>query len=246
MAPTIITRSEAIAQGLVRYYTAAPCKYGHIDERHTSSGTCITCGVLKLRKRYHENPEAGRARAKKWFAENREKALESSRRYRLENPEKRRAVEKRWREANPEKVKEMEKRARRKAALEHPERLEAARRKWLENPENKKARAATIAAWRKANPEKSRAITRNRRAKAKNSPEQHTAADIIRIGEAQGWKCHWCGKPTKKKYDVDHIVPLSKGGSNGPRNLAIACVACNRTKNAKHPIEFAQSLGLLL
>lgn len=42
---------------------------------------------------------------------------------------------------------------------------------------------------------------------------------------------------------IDHVWPLSKGGSNGPENLVLACAECNLRKSAKTPMEFA---GVLL
>lgn len=39
----IISKSEATDQGLNRYFTGKPCKYGHISERWTISGKCIEC-----------------------------------------------------------------------------------------------------------------------------------------------------------------------------------------------------------
>jgi hypothetical protein len=39
----IITRAEAQAQGLQRYYQGKPCKYGHDSERYTSTGICVAC-----------------------------------------------------------------------------------------------------------------------------------------------------------------------------------------------------------
>lgn len=50
--------------------------------------------------------------------------------------------------------------------------------------------------------------------------------------------CHYCSKPViapnliNKTYDIDHIVPIAKGGSNDPTNLAIACPICNNQKKA--------------
>jgi hypothetical protein len=32
--PEIISRAEAKARGLTRYFTGKPCKYGHIAERY--------------------------------------------------------------------------------------------------------------------------------------------------------------------------------------------------------------------
>jgi len=45
-----------------------------------------------------------------------------------------------------------------------------------------------------------------------------------------GDKCYYCGG----KYEqIDHIVPLSKGGAHSLDNLAPACAKCNRNKSAK-------------
>lgn len=36
-------REEAARLGQLRYFTGKPCKYGHISQRYTVSGACITC-----------------------------------------------------------------------------------------------------------------------------------------------------------------------------------------------------------
>lgn len=41
--PEIITRSEAKARGLNRYFTGAACPHGHITVRVVSSGACLAC-----------------------------------------------------------------------------------------------------------------------------------------------------------------------------------------------------------
>jgi hypothetical protein len=43
MAPTIISRAEAKAAGLKRYFTGKPCPYGHVAERLRSNGLCAKC-----------------------------------------------------------------------------------------------------------------------------------------------------------------------------------------------------------
>jgi hypothetical protein len=41
-------------------------------------------------------------------------------------------------------------------------------------------------------------------------------------------------------FEIDHILSLSRGGTNETRNLAITCPDCNRRKAEKHPVTFAQ------
>ena len=42
-----ISRSEAKAQGLKRYFTGTPCKHGHVSERITSNGDCLGCSKMR-------------------------------------------------------------------------------------------------------------------------------------------------------------------------------------------------------
>jgi 5-methylcytosine-specific restriction endonuclease McrA len=49
--------------------------------------------------------------------------------------------------------------------------------------------------------------------------------------------CVWChARLSYVTATVDHLLPRSKGGTNEPRNLALACVRCNSTRgNALAP-----------
>ena len=51
MERPIVSRAEAIARGLTRYFTGRPCPQGHVVERHTQSKTCTACNrVYGLRR----------------------------------------------------------------------------------------------------------------------------------------------------------------------------------------------------
>lgn len=48
------------------------------------------------------------------------------------------------------------------------------------------------------------------------------------------YTCTYCGrKMPDVKIECDHIIPLSRGGSNDPENLTAACFECNSSKRGK-------------
>lgn len=48
------------------------------------------------------------------------------------------------------------------------------------------------------------------------------------------YKCSHCGKPlTKENCTVEHVVPLSRGGSNDCVNLVALCEDCNKSKGSE-------------
>ncbi len=49
------------------------------------------------------------------------------------------------------------------------------------------------------------------------------------VWRRDGGKCVKCG--SREKLEYDHIIPVSKGGSNTARNIELLCEACNRAKS---------------
>jgi 5-methylcytosine-specific restriction endonuclease McrA len=223
----IVSRTEARSLGLTRFYTGKPCKHGHFSERTTCNGGCITCNAISIASLYYaESPEKrairnARANARK--DANREQVRAEGRAYSKANREK----DRKWKRANRAKLNQLE----REARLRDPERFKASKNKYLATD---KGRVSCTAG------------THRRRAKMRSAEGWFTIADVRRIGATQKWQCHWCGTPTRIGYHVDHVVPLSKGGSNWPSNLVIACAKCNQRKNATDPIEYARRIGLLI
>lgn len=46
---SIISRTDAEAAGLVRFYTGKACRHGHTVERYVKSGLCVECNRARSR-----------------------------------------------------------------------------------------------------------------------------------------------------------------------------------------------------
>lgn len=57
---------------------------------------------------------------------------------------------------------------------------------------------------------------------------------LWQIAERDGWRCHVCaqGYAADDPWEIDHDVPLAKGGTNLVKNLRLAHRSCNRDKAA--------------
>ena len=65
------------------------------------------------------------------------------------------------------------------------------------------------------------------------------------IGERDGWRCYLCSKPLDMTSLVlDHVDPVSKGGTDREWNLRACCQSCNRRKHAKGTPESQVRLAL--
>ncbi len=50
-------------------------------------------------------------------------------------------------------------------------------------------------------------------------------------------RCAYCRQPSKR-FEIDHLLPRSRGGSNRITNLVLACHACNQAKGDQTAEEF--------
>ena len=57
------------------------------------------------------------------------------------------------------------------------------------------------------------------------------------VGDAQDWKCLYCGKDIsgRGQPELDHIIPVASGGTSDFDNLQMLCRRCNIRKSAKKP-----------
>lgn len=114
-----------------------------------------------------------------------------------------------------------------KARANLPHRVEA-RRRYQEEHEEVIARSKK---WAENNPDKvsqAKANNRRKRRAAKHaSPGSFTAEEFEVLCETYGNECLACGD-TGVALEADHVVPLTKGGSDGISNIQPLCGSCNR------------------
>ena len=112
--------------------------------------------------------------------------------------------------------------------------------------ENSEKRKKTIVKWQKDNPESIKAIwrlkdTRRRSNKDSNGFEFYTEKEIL---EKYGTNCHICSIPIDLSANrkvgsigwemglhLDHVIPLSKGGSDTKNNVRPSHAYCNLKKS---------------
>ena len=186
-----------------------PCSRGHVDDRDTLTGHCISCRRENERKRYKLNAEKIIEKKKAYYAINADKIKQNRRLRYAEDPEKERAVSKirsaQWRAENPNKVKE-----------QRP----------LKN------------AYKKANSHKSASLLAKRRAeKIQRTPKWLTDDDFWMIEQAYEIAAIR-SKLTGISWHVDHIYPLqgrTVSGLHVPLNLRVIPWYDNLSKANKFP-----------
>lgn len=213
----MLTRSEAASSGAKRYFTGRPCKNGHTAERYTVGSNCVDC--LKQRTMATPN-EVLNERVQRWRSVNRERYNEWGRDWYQDNREKAVETVRTWQRNNPGKVR-------------------AGKRRWYAT---EKGRASQVA-WVEANPEKRRATNARRWARKAEAPGTFSDQFIIDTLSAQSGVCAaaHCSTEITSNYSIDHIVPLSRGGSNWPENIQLLCVNCNSSKGNRDADEWQAS-----
>jgi len=138
-----------------------------------------------------------------------------SKQWKENNLDRAKKGQKEWRDANPEKVKE-------------------GVRKWAEN--NKDNRRKYMVEYRERNKDQAAVTASERRARKRNQTHKDAnKIDIKRFYRVTLYLSKFSGK----KYSIDHILPLSKGGLHREENLQIIPAKINHLKHKslkyKHP-----------
>lgn len=225
------------------------------DSNSTAVKFCKKCQCETERHKFGHCKPCTNARSAAWKKANPERAKENKAAWLAANPERNKENRAAWLETNRD-IANAKSRANKKA---NPEREKANYAAWkAKHPEIGKARSAAWRAanpdreksnhkaWRAANPEAYKIHNQNRRALKVGNGGVLSKGLSAKLFKLQKGKCACCGIPLGDKYHLDHIMPLSLGGSNTDDNMQLLRQRCNNQKHAKHPVDFMQSRGFLL
>lgn len=180
---------------------------GNLDGLMGKCKVCVRARVRENRReRLEQYAQYERSRA------NLPHRVEARREYQEEHKEQISAYKKIWAATNDESV-----------ATSH--------RKYYER--NREEVISRSKKWAEKNADKVRvakANNRRRRRAAKNAGKGHfTVEEFDALCSAYGYACLCCGV-TDRILEADHVVPLTRGGSDEISNIQPLCGECNRRK----------------
>jgi hypothetical protein len=209
---------------------------------------CTKCSVEKPKTAEYFSVDRGYLRSQCKICERKIKQD-----YYVANADKMRRRSSEWRKANPDyqsnyyhKNRDVRIEYCQQWRENNREKSRESSRRWSER--NQERILASRRLYYKLHPEKLKAKHGRRRARKQGAEGTHSSTDIqLQIKSQTGkdgiLRCWWCAEAIEKVYEVDHRIPLSKGGSNDARNLCITHRSCNRRKQDKLPHEW---IGRLL
>lgn len=209
-------------------------KYWHKDKECKGGlrAVCKQCKNASLRHNRSLDPEKHRERVRQWRIANPEKVKARNDQWRKEHPKEHSLNHKEWAENNREYLSEWQ----RRYYAANAEKLRKQARDW--RARNRERDRLNGRRRRARNPERAKAKENRRRARKAQAEGQFTAADIQKMLTNQRGKCWYCLTDISTGYHIEHRVPLSRGGTNNPSNLVLACPPCNLSKHDKLPDEW--------
>lgn len=144
---------------------------------------------------------------------------ELQRAYNRRHPEKVKAGIRKWHEQNPDYERER------------------AKRRWREDPRVRERVRIASRRHAKEHPEYYALKAHERRTRDRAAGKMVTPEQWAHIIFAYGERCVFCERDDCK-LTVEHLQPVSRGGTHAPANLAPACKPCNSRKKDRTVEEF--------
>lgn len=213
--------------------------------------TCNTCGIeksldcfstkgwnkAKTEKRVNGRcKECHKAYMGKHYAENKDHILAACKEYREDPSNNVKAKKKAYSDSKRGKALQKS-RAKRHYEANKQDYIDRATAWGKENPEYIRERAAK---YRHENRERCRQQVRKRRSGAGSFSTPKWKSRLEYYGE----RCVYCG--SAERIEIEHRIPLSRGGTNQPANLVPACKSCNCSKGTLTEREYLCKLGKTL
>lgn len=184
---------------------------------------------IQSRLEYERNSELIKKRSADWYSKNKDKAAENSKAYRLKN---RSIILRKKREYYAEN-KEIHAGRTRAYYQSHRSEIDIYKREWYD--EHKLQISAKGKVYRVTHKDEIRAAKSNskhtRRARLRFTESFFVPRELIE--ELYLRPCGYCGLYLENQMQIDHIVPISRGGSHKIGNLITACPSCNMSKGSK-------------
>lgn len=208
-----------------------------IENAYSYQKYCADCAIQKNKeskqKHYLRNKEKRRELNRNLSFEEKEELRKKKREYYHKNIEKMREID---RERRKWEKPYRNKRDKERYYKKRVEILQYHREYYQTNKEDVKSR---VRQWSSENKDKVRELSRIKRVRKSKAHGSHSTNDFYKVCKDFKWECAYCGGHLEKRTATeDHVIPLSKGGSDLINNIIPACRMCNSTKSAQGLFEW--------
>lgn len=212
---SVCLKSKSYCENCLEIRRKANQKY---NESHRKENYIRTLDWIK------RNPEKKARQVKRYKEKRKEYCAAKNKAYKQTEKYKLKAKE--YREINKEKINKVSSEWQRK----NPERKRKNVKNWLFRNAHKLSEYARN--YQKRHPEQVTKSSRKRREIFKNIDGNFNFSEWENLCKYFENKCLYCGK-FGIKLTVDHVIPISKGGSNFISNIQPLCQRCNSKKGKK-------------